>query len=232
MRVVPWIFIKVLGFVDRKLGLGLNNLVVNGVLGPPTKRCFYNYIILNGRKLSSLMARCSGLVLGEHEQSFEDFKLFKSCIFYLGKGINSRKEVHFKQAKRCLLGLVPVSELNEQVLAIYNCWLEGGSVVLMQVENESTSFESFCREAAMIETIGLEDLDNSISGSKYGEMVTWPSVQVKNYGELTLFVAFRNFILKPPPSIKAGDVHIRPISKKKKIPFACKRCGFSETICT
>ena len=84
----------------------------------------------------------------------------------------------------------------------------------------------------MIETIGLEDLDNSISGIKYGEMVTWPSVQIKNYGELTLFVAFRNFILNPPPYINAGDVHIISISKKKKMPFACQRCGFSQTVGT
>ena len=74
--------------------------------------------------------------------------------------------------------------MSKCLLFITNCWLEVGSVVLMQVENESTSFESFCREAAMIETIGLEDLDNSISGIEYGEMVTWPSVQIKNYGEL------------------------------------------------
>ena len=60
--------------------------------------------------LSSLLARFSGLTLGENELNFFDFNLFKNCLIYVGKGINSRKDIHLKEAKELYLGLIPYNK--------------------------------------------------------------------------------------------------------------------------
>ena len=231
IRSVPRIFVNVLCYVDRKLSIALSKSMLSGCIDPPSRRSFYNYLLINGCKLSSLLARCSGLTLAENEENFDDFKLFKNSIFYIGKGVNSRKEVHLKQAKRFFLGLTPLSEVNEQVAAISNCWENGGSLILVQFGNESNSFEAHCREAALIETIGVDALDNCIAGTKYREMRNWSETKLRNYGELTLLIVFKKFILQHPPPIKASDVHIRSFfCMKKKIPWVCHNCG--HTLCT
>ena len=142
IRSVPRIFVNILCYVDRKLSITLSKSMLSGGIGPPSRRSFYNYLLINSCKLASLLARCSGLTLAEHEENFEDFKLFKESIFYIGKGVNSRKEEHFKQAKRFYLGLTPVGKINGQVAAIAKCWVNGGSVTAVQFGNESTTFEA------------------------------------------------------------------------------------------
>ena len=85
--------------------------------------------------------------------------------------MNSRKEEHFKQAKRFYLGLTSVGKINGQVAAITNCWVNGGNVTVVQFGNEYISCEAHCREAALIETI---------AGTMYGEMNDWSEEKIRN----------------------------------------------------
>ena len=82
-----------------------------------------------------------------------------------------------------------------------------------------------CREASVIDALGLDNLENKISGVKYGEMKIWEHEKVKNFGEMLLFVAFRNFILRRPPVIRPCDVNVRSGSIRCKKISTCENCG-------
>jgi hypothetical protein len=172
----------------------------------------------------SLMMRQSGFCLGENVTNFHDFKLFKGSIVYVGKGTEYRKNMHFKCAKKVHNGLISLDSVADQVAAICSCWSNGGGVMCIQIESEATTCEAHCREAAIISALGLENLANKISGSVYGEMKQWSNIKLNNFGEMTLFVAFKNFIAKRPPIIRASDVLVSRTSRTKK-PMLCTICG-------
>lgn len=224
---MPWIFINVLCFIDRTLTESLKRSIICGHLSKlsKTKRSFYNYLLIDANKFSSMMMRCSGLSLGENETNFHDFKLFKSCIFYIGKGTNGRRDAHLKCAKKVHLGQLSIKEVNGQIVAICKCWENNGGVMNIQIEAEATTYEAHCREAAIISALGLINLKNKISGAKYGDMKLWSDVKLNNYGEMTLFIAFKNFILKRPPVIKANDVYLCTVASRCKKSITCDNCG-------
>ena len=219
IKHIPWIFINVLCYIDRKLTENLSNS------SPcPSKRTFYNYIIIDAVKFTSLMTRQSGFALGENEPNFHDFKLFESSVVYVGKGTNYRKNMHFKCAKKVHVGLIAMEGVTGQVKAICRCWRNGGGVMCVQVESDSTSHEAHCREAAMISALGLGNIANKNAGVAYGDMRQWSSIKLNNYGEMLLFLAFKSFIAKRPPVVRAADVVLSRVPRMKK-SLLCAKCG-------
>jgi hypothetical protein len=227
IKNVPWIFINILCFIDRNLTISLRKSIKMGKLCTPSKskRAFYNYMLLDANKFISLMSKYSGLTLGEQDTNFNDFKLFKSCIFYVGKGTCNRKNVHLMNGKKFIVGKSKKPEIKGQVEEIVNCWKHNGSIMIVQIEGDATTYEAHCREAAIIATLGLKNLSNSIHGVKYGEMKQWSEVKLRNYGEMTLFISFKNFILKRPPVVKASDVDVNRTPGNNKKYLVCKSCG-------
>ena len=187
-----------------------------------SKRVFYNYLIIDAKKFFSLMSRRSGLNLGEDEPNFNDFELFKLCILYIGKGTNSRRDAHLKSAKNAFVNNKHFANGNGLASCICKCWMDNGGIFSIQLEAEANGYEAHCREAAIISVLGLENLKNKINGTMYGEMRDWPSVKVKNYGEMLLYTAFKSFTLKRPPVIRAEDVQI---SSKSRRSTSCVNCG-------
>ena len=222
IKYVPPIFVNVLRYFDKALtkalGLALN-------FDKPKSRTCYNYLIVDATKFISLMWRRSGLSFRKNSPNWHDYWLFRSCIVYVGKGTNARIDMHFKDAKLVYIGELDPAMVSGQVAFISTCWENGGGIFNIQFESAATAHESLCREAAVIEALGLNNLENKILGSKYGEMKTWSQEKVRNFGEILLFIVFKNFILKRPPIIKPCDVDVRSGSVRCKRVSACKNCG-------
>ena len=111
-----------------------------------------------------------------------------------------------------------------QVLAICHCWKNGGGVMCVQLESDATSQEAHCREAAMISALGLNNVTNKISGAAYGDMKNWSKEKLTNFGEMILFVTFKNFIVKRPPVIHAADIVLSSTPRLQK-SLLCASCG-------
>ena len=63
------------------------------------------------------------------------------------------------------------------------------------------------REFAMIKTLGINNLTNSIQGSAYGDIKTsLNSNEIANFGNLLLYNAFKMSIIEPPSIIYQEDV--------------------------
>lgn len=222
VKYVPPIFVTMLCYFDKALTKSLG-LVHNSA--KPKNRYCYNYLIVDAKKFVSLMRRRSGLSLNKHSPTWHDYWLFRSCIVYVGKGTNARRDMHLKEAKLVYIGELDPQMASTQAVYIATCWENGGGIFSIQFESEATSPESLCREAAIIEAVGLINLENKILGSRYGEMKTWSNVKVRNFGEILLFIVFKSFILKRPPVIMPCDVTIHVGSMRCKAVDTCKNCG-------
>ena len=134
-----------------------------------------------------------------------------------------------KEAKKLYLGLIPYNKATNQSISIMECWKNNGSVIVIQLENESTTYQSHCRVAALINTVRRvnSELGIKVSGIKYGEMCKQTDVKLMNYGELTLFIACKSLILKQPPAIFDKDVHLGTVPKRSTKCRPCVRCGFT-----
>ena len=178
---------------------------------PKVKRNFYNYLLVDTRDLVSLISCRSLFKLGEIEPNFRDYCIFKKNIFYVGKGSSYRMNMHLKNAKKLFLGYPSKKGFgNNQEHRIVNCWRTGGSVMVVQLDQWATHFKAHCREAALISALGLQNVYTLIKGSIYGDMRLWSKTKLNNFGEMTLYLTFRKFLLKRPPLIGPGDVFIRP----------------------
>ena len=222
LKYVPSIFVSVLCHLDKAL---TKSLELVQCLAKNQNRTCYNYLIIDANKFISLMRRRSGMSSSMHSPSWHDYQLFRSCIVYVGKGTNARRDMHFKDAKLIYIGHLDSAMASGQASFISTCWASGGGVYSIQFEGEATAHESLCREAAVIEALGLVNLKNKILGAKFGDMKTWSHEKVRNFGEILIFIAFKNFILRRPPVIKPCDVNVRSGSVRCKKISACKNCG-------
>ncbi|CAI7992108.1 Ankyrin repeat and LEM domain-containing protein 1 [Geodia barretti] len=96
----------------------------------------FNYLLVDPTKLGTL---CRG------EKSLQGFRKFVEAVFYVGKGKNARSLQHLKDARDKLN--LPQNR-------------SGQGVVSLHVFHNTTAEEAFCREACMINTIGLDVLTN------------------------------------------------------------------------
>ena len=189
------------------------------------KRAFYSYALVDSHKLSSLLKRKQTFSLVPDEPGFAEFELFKSTIFYIGKGTNGRKLVHLTQAKMRYLGVKVRGKNTSRLDKIVSLWKNSRGVTILQLDCDATSREAFCREYAMISAIGLHQLNNVQQGKCYGEMNNWPGVKIMNYGDMLLFQLFKQFISRPASPILPSDVVYNPPVHKKDQKFCttCKR---------
>ena len=222
IKYVPPIFVNVLCYFDKAL---TKSLGLVQYLAKTKSRTCYNYLIVDANKFLSLMRRRSGMSYSKYSPSWHDYWLFRSCIVYVGKGTNARRDMHFKDAKLVYIGELESAMASGQAAFIANCWKNGGGVYSIQFEGEATAHESLSREAAVIEAVGLDNLENKILGAKYGEMKSWTHDKVRNFGEMLLYVAFQNFILRRPPIIKPCNVNVRSGSVRCKKISPCEKCG-------
>ena len=225
LKIVPWIFLNILTFVDNQMKGSITRDIQNGRMKAEPKRAFYSYALVDSYKLSSLLKRKQTFSLLPDEPGFADFELFKSAIFYIGKGTNGRKLVHLTQAKMRYLGIKVRGKNTNRLDKIVSLWENNRGVTILQLDCDATSREALSREYAMIAAIGLNQLSNVQQGKCYGEMTKWPGVKIINYGDMLLFQLFKQFISRPASPILPCDVIYNPPVQKKDRKFCntCKR---------
>ena len=76
----------------------------------------------------------------------------------------------------------------------------------------------------MISALGLGNISNKNAGIAYWDMRQWSSIKLNNYGEMLLLLAFKSFIAKRPPVVKAADVVLSRVPRAQK-SLLCARCG-------
>ena len=94
----------------------------------------------------------------------ENLKQFAVSIFYVGKGKNARSTQHLKEAK-VVTNKVRVLFHYQQYIYSYDqsrkaerirkIWSSGCGIVCLQVYHNISAPEAFCREAAIIDAIGM-----------------------------------------------------------------------------
>ena len=121
LKIVPWIFFNILTYVDNQLKNSIRLRICNNELKDAQRRAYYTYILVDSFKLSKLFKINQKFSLLPNEPGLEDFKLFKSAIFYIGKGTNSRKFGHFTLAKKLYLGLKVNGKTNQDLIKLFHC---------------------------------------------------------------------------------------------------------------
>ncbi|CAM9396587.1 unnamed protein product [Lampetra fluviatilis] len=109
------------------------------------KNCF-NYLLLDPRKL---MAPSGG-----GEQGGEQFRIFVSSIFYVGKGSGNRPFHHLQEAMAHLHS--PHIQPSQKVARVLSVWEAGRGVINIPCFHSSTSAESLTRESCIIDALGAK----------------------------------------------------------------------------
>ncbi|CAM9480983.1 unnamed protein product [Lampetra planeri] len=109
------------------------------------KNCF-NYLLLDPRKL---MAPSGG-----GEQGGEQFRIFVSSIFYVGKGSGNRPFHHLQEAMAHLQS--PHIQPSQKVARVLSVWEAGRGVINIPCFHSSTSAESLTRESCIIDALGAK----------------------------------------------------------------------------
>ncbi|KAG4066268.1 hypothetical protein HA402_000492 [Bradysia odoriphaga] len=148
-------------------------------------------------------------------EPLEAWKRFISSIFYIGKGTCSRPYSHLYDAIKMYQQRSGKSEPNsdspwtkkvketEKLKRINNIWKADKGVICLNVFHNITGAEAFCREACIIEAIGLENVTNLKRGEYHGLPKTWPMRDRKQLGVVLLFKSFKIYLSE-------GESQLRP----------------------
>ncbi|XP_032806073.1 uncharacterized protein LOC116940400 isoform X1 [Petromyzon marinus] len=140
------------------------------------KNCF-NYLLLDPR--SKLMDPGEG-----GEQGGEQFRIFVSSIFYIGKGSGNRPFHHLQEAMAHLHS--PHIQPSQKVARVLSVWEAGRGVIYIPCFHSSTSAESLTRESCIIDALGVGSLCNERRGSVPGLVSGWPLSRRRQLGVFLL----------------------------------------------
>lgn len=157
----------------------------------------FNYLLLDPRVTDNLP-------LNESQNQQKLFKRFVSSIFYIGKGKQTRPHEHLYEAIKLRSRPQSLLKVSKKVKRILDIWNDGYGVISIHVFQNSLPVEAFCREAAMIEAIGLSTITNVKRGDFYGICTSWSNSDKRRWGCLLLYKAFHILL-------HDGERQIRPI---------------------
>jgi len=190
---------------EVKVATHLDRLLVTHFTCPdPTKpwreglaKKSFNYILLDSRVTHNLP-------LNESQDQSTLFKRFISSVFYIGKGKQTRPYEHLYDAIKTRSRLHPVTPFSGKIQRILDIWDDGQGVISIHVFQNSLPVEAYCREAAMIDAIGLSSITNAKRGNYYGLCTSWSDSDRRRWGAHLLYKAFHIFLHE-------GERQIRPV---------------------
>lgn len=156
----------------------------------------FNYLLLDSRVSLNLPKRAGNLTTAEI------WECFLSAVFYVGKGKRTRPYAHLYQA-------VAVWRKNDsdksdsKTQHIIDIWKDNLGVVCLHVFQNIIPVEAYTREAAMIDAIGLPNLNNLKCGEYYGVASTWAK---KNKIQLGVYLLHKAMLI----FLNEGERQIRP----------------------
>ena len=192
----------------------ITNLIKLGNLKKAPKKAYYTYLLIDIDKFQKNRSTFDTKSLIPYEPNIRDFILFKSCIFYVGKGIALRKHSHLTMAKMHYCGILSKRKIELRISRISSLWKQNKGVTMIQLDCDATSYEAFTRENCIIKSLNFNNLTNKIRGTSYGIAKTWSTTKIINYGDMLLYQLFSSFLSKTPNIIYANDVILKPKAVK------------------
>ncbi|GMR53799.1 hypothetical protein PMAYCL1PPCAC_23994 [Pristionchus mayeri] len=122
------------------------------------------------------------------------------AILYVGRGSHGRSYQHLVEAKQFLLKRRVACSRIARIIA--SLWSEGGKVVILQFEHNSSLEEVQSREASLISAIGKQNLANVLCGTYKGSCREWSFMERAGMGVIILQRVNRS-IRNDPTLIKA-----------------------------
>jgi hypothetical protein len=223
LDIMPWMFINILKVIDENMKESIGMHIYNNFLKNCPKKAFYTYLLIDISKFNDLRQKFSRSSLIPIEPNLKDFLLFKTCIFYVGKGIFNRKHQHLVLAKKLFDGMLKMKYVQLKVSKIENLWKQNKGISLVQLDCDATSYEASTRESCIIKSLNFNMLTNKNQSTCYGDAKKWPLTKIENYGDMLLYQLFRNFLAKEPNVIYAHDVIVKQKTLKK--PKVCEKCN-------
>ncbi|KAJ9591802.1 hypothetical protein L9F63_001619 [Diploptera punctata] len=157
----------------------------------------FTYLLLDPRISQNLPCRAETL------NHLEIWSVFLSAIFYVGKGKRSRPYSHLYQAFNVFKSNTFCSP-EKKVQYILDVWKSGMGVVCLHIYQNVIPVEAYTREAAMIDALGLRNIQNVRCGEYYGIASTWTSHEKRLLGTFLLYRAMLIFL-------QEGERQLRPV---------------------
>lgn len=156
-----------------------------------TGKVSFNYLLLDPRVTNDLPRRADKLSLAER------WKIFIDSIFYIGKGKAARSAAHLYDASDVWTGKKKyVVGSNKKIQRILDIWKNNKGVICLHVFTNTMQEEAFTREAAMIDTLGTEQLSNCNRGNYYGIAKTMSNQDKKSLGKFLLYKSMEIFMFE------------------------------------
>lgn len=164
------------------------------------KRCSYCYILCNEI----------------HKNT--NFGVFCLKGFYGGKGKDNRCYSHLLYAKD--IDNSHVNMCGKKLKIIVEEWKAGEGIHVVRGFESSTQNESFNREAAIIEFLGIDKIANKNRGTLKGDFKNWAKPKLHNYGLFLMYTLYMKTINENIKPVCNNDISVK-ITREKKIFKKC-----------
>ena len=172
----------------------------------------FNYVLLDPRRTRNLPATDEPLTPAAM------LAMFVAAVFYVGKGKQTRPYEHLYEAVKIRARpATPHLKIGRKMAKILDIWADGHGVVSLHVFQNSLPVEAYCREAALIDAVGLANagggglanaggggLANAKRGDYYGVCTGWSDADKRLWGAHLIHKAFQIFLHE-------GERQIRPV---------------------
>ena len=127
--------------------------------------------------------------------SSRNFRIFIKAVYYYGKGRGRRELDHIKDTLKALKGTFSGNiKVGGKILACINEILANEGIVIVTGFHDSSNYMALNREASLMDFAGIDTISNDKRGSKYGDFAACKNVFHKNFGMMTLYTLFLNYI--------------------------------------
>ncbi|XP_045847237.1 ankyrin repeat and LEM domain-containing protein 1 isoform X2 [Meles meles] len=161
----------------------------------------FTYLLLDPRETQDLPARAFSLTPAERLQTFV------RAIFYVGKGMRARPDVHLWEALR--LRWQPGKQACPKVRQILDIWASGRGVVSLHCFQHVVAVEAYTREACLVAALGIQTLTNQKQGHCYGVVAGWPATRRRRLGVHLLHRALLIFLAEGERELRPQDIQAR-----------------------
>ncbi|XP_022353981.1 ankyrin repeat and LEM domain-containing protein 1 isoform X2 [Enhydra lutris kenyoni] len=161
----------------------------------------FTYLLLDPRETQDLPARAFSLTPAER------LRIFVRAIFYVGKGMRARPDVHLWEALR--LRRQPGKQACPKVRQILDIWASGRGVVSLHCFQHVVAVEAYTREACLVAALGIQTLTNQKQGHCYGVVAGWPATRRRRLGVHLLHRALLVFLAEGERELRPQDIQAR-----------------------
>ncbi|KAF5274037.1 hypothetical protein FQR65_LT04435 [Abscondita terminalis] len=164
------------------------------------KKYSFSYLLLDPRVTNNLPTRADNLNLQE------TWKTFLNSIFYVGKGKHSRYYSHLHKALN--LWQSGISYANDKTSQhILDIWRESCGIICLRVFQNVIPIEAYTREAAMIQTLRIDNLKNNNLGRFYGASWGWTRREQNMLGAFLLYKSMNIFLNEGERQLGPNDIN-------------------------